>query len=176
MAMVAAMPKRLWLCLLPLLTITLLSSCASGKKRWDYAYHNGKTAVIVNGYAVPPGGLPAPVMRAISAGNQIVGKPYKYGGGHHSFNDSGYDCSGTVSYALHSAGCLKTPTTSTALRKFGKKGEGKFITIYSRKGHTFAVIAGLRLDTGYNGEGDGPRWSTRSRTIKGYEARHPKGL
>ena len=116
-------------------------------------------------------------MRAISAGNEIVGKPYKYGGGHRSFRDSGYDCSGTVSYALHGAGLLATPGTSSSMKSYGRSGPGKYITVYAKGGHhTFIVIAGLRLDTGYNGENEGPKWSTRSRPIKGYVARHPPGL
>jgi len=154
----------------------ILSSCSTGSKRWEYTYKRGKTAVIVNGHAVPPAGLPAPVMRAISAGNHIVGRPYKYGGGHRSFEDWGYDCSGTVSYALHHAGLLRAPGTSDSLREFGRSGEGKYITVYARNGHTFIVIAGLRLDTGYNGDNEGPKWSTKSRPIKGYKARHPVGL
>lgn len=157
------------------LTATLLCQCASRPKVWDYEYTRGRTAVIVNGKAVPPAGLPAVVMRAITAGNRIAGKPYKFGGGHRSFEDYGYDCSGTVSYVLHGAGLLASPGTSSSLRSYGKAGEGKYITVYSKNGHTFIVIAGLRLDTGYNGERKGPRWSTKSRPMKGYIARHPAG-
>lgn len=158
------------------LACVFLSSCGSKPKTWDYEYSRGKTAVIVNGKAVPPAGLPASVMRAISAGNRIAGLPYKYGGGHRSFEDTGYDCSGTVSYVLHGAGLLNSPGTSGSLRSYGKPGEGKYMTVYSRDGHTFIIVAGLRLDTGYNGERKGPRWSTKSRPIKGYLARHPPGL
>lgn len=168
------MPNRAWFLLF--LLACLLSSCASGKKRWSYEYTNGKTAVIVNGKAVPPAGLPAPVMRAISAGNNIAGKPYKYGGGHRKLEDTGYDCSGTVCYALCHAGLMRSCDTSEGLRDFGKRGEGKHITVYARRGHTFVEIAGLRLDTGYNGENEGPKWSTKSRPLKGYVARHPSGL
>jgi hypothetical protein len=159
-----------------LLLVCLFSSCSSKPNRWEYSYSRGKTAIIVGGRAVPPAGLPTPVLRAISAGNQIAGMPYKYGGGHRSFYDSGYDCSGTVSYALHGAGLLRSPGTSTSFRSYGRSGPGKYITVYARKGHTFIVIAGLRLDTGYNGENEGPKWSTKSRPIKGYVARHPAGL
>lgn len=165
----------------PLLAILVLflSHCSSGKtskKSWNYSYAPGKTAVVVNGRAVPPAGLPPTVMRAISAGNRIAGKPYKYGGGHKTFEDWGYDCSGTVSYVLRGAGLMDSVGTSDSLRSFGKAGEGKYITVYSRKGHTFIVIAGLRLDTGYHNQHDGPRWSTRGRPLKGYVARHPPGL
>lgn len=169
------MPPRLVFSL-SILAGVLLCSCGSRPKTWEYEYNRGKTAVIVNGKAVPPAGLPSKVMRAISAGNRIAGMPYKYGGGHRSFEDSGYDCSGTVSYVLHGAGLLNSAGTSSSLRSYGKSGEGKYITIYSRNGHTFIVIAGLRLDTGYNGERRGPLWSTKSRPMKGYVARHPPGL
>lgn len=159
-----------------LLGLTFLSSCGSGPSRWNYSYQHGKTAVIVGGRAVPPAGLPREVMQMINAGNQIVGRPYKYGGGHRSFYDSGYDCSGTVSYALRGAGLISSPGTSDGFRRYGKSGQGKHVTVYARNGHTFIVVAGLRLDTGYHGENEGPKWSTNSRPIKGYVARHPPGL
>lgn len=168
------MPNRTWIFLFAL--ACLLSSCSTARKRWEYAYHRGKTAVIVNGKAVPPAGLPAPVMRAINAGNNIVGKPYKFGGGHRVLEDWGYDCSGTVCYALCHAGLMRGCGTSSSLRTFGKKGEGKHITVYARNGHAFVEIAGLRLDTGYNGQNEGPKWSTKPRPLKGYVARHPSGL
>jgi cell wall-associated NlpC family hydrolase len=171
------MSPRTWLTLIFALTAaTLLSSCGSKPTRWEYGYTRGKTAVIVSGRAVPPAGLPRQVMQIISAGNQIVGLPYKYGGGHRSFSDSGYDCSGTVSYALRGAGLIRSPGTSGSFRSYGSRGVGKHVTIYAKNGHTFIVVAGLRLDTGYNGENEGPKWSTRSRPIKGYVARHPAGL
>lgn len=160
-----------------LIMAAVISGCSSsGKKRWEYSYKPGRSAVLIDGYAVPPAGLPVPVMRAISAGNRIVGRPYKYGGGHASVEDWGYDCSGTVSYALFHAGLIKSCGTSESLRRFGSKGEGKHITVYARNGHTFIEIAGLRLDTGYNGENEGPRWTTKGRPLKGYVARHPAGL
>lgn len=127
-------------------------------------------------YAVPPANLPPRVLAAVHAGNQIAGRPYRYGGGHHSFQDSGYDCSGAVSYVLRGAGLIARPTTSNAFRKFGTSGEGKHITVYARKGHTFIEVAGLRFDTGYNGDAKGPHWTTRSRPITGFKARHLPGL
>ena len=160
-------------CLLVLLSF---SACSSSSKRWEYRYERGKTAKIVRGHAVPPSGCPDAVVRAIEAGNRLVGKPYKYGGGHGRFEDSGYDCSGTVSYVLHAMGKLDSPTTSSALRDYGKSGEGKWVTIYAEKGHTFIEVAGLRLDTGYHGMHEGPRWTTKSRPIRKYEIRHPSGL
>ncbi len=158
-----------------LFILFILAGCSGGNRRWEYRYVPGKTAILVDGKAVPPAGLPRQVMQALTAGNQIVGLPYKYGGGHRTFHDSGYDCSGTVSYALHGAGLIRSPGTSESLRSYGKRGEGKHITIYAKKGHAFIVIAGLRLDTGYHGENEGPNWSTRSRPIQGYVARHPPG-
>lgn len=164
------------LCILFLTGAFVLSSCSSKPKRWVYEYKRGKTAVCIDGKAVPPAGLPKKVMEAIEAGNEIVGLPYKYGGGHHSFKDHGYDCSGTVSYALHGADLLGSPGTSSSFKKYGRSGVGKHITVYAKNGHTFIIIAGLRLDTGYNGENEGPKWSTKSRPINGYVARHPPGL
>lgn len=155
-----------------------LVSCASSKKNktYTYQYNPGNTAILRNGYAIAPKNAPLAVKRAIEAGNRLQNKPYIYGGGHRSFNDRGYDCSGTTSYVLHHAGYLERPTTSGSFMKFGKSGRGKWITVYARRGHVFMEIAGLRLDTGYNGQGKGPRWSTRPRPTKGTVARHPPGL
>lgn len=153
------------------------ASCTSKPKTWHYTYQKGKSAILVNGRAVPPAGLPREVMLAVSAANRIVGKPYKFGGGHRSFEDSGYDCSGAVSYVLHGMGRLSQPGTSASFRNFAKSGEGKYITLYTKPGHhCFLVIAGLRFDTGYNGQRKGPEWSVKDRPIKGYVARHLPGL
>ena len=118
--------------------------------------------------------------RAIWAANQLRSKPYRYGGGHKTFNDRGYDCSGTVSYALGGAGLIKAPLSSSEFRRFGESGRGKWITIYARNGHTFAVIAGLRLDTTpYLTAHDrwAPGWQLTERVPStGFEARHPVGL
>jgi hypothetical protein len=159
-----------------LLLSGLLSSCSFGPTTWHYQYERGKTAVLHGPYAVPPANLPPRVLAAVHAGNQIAGRPYKYGGGHRSFMDNGYDCSGAVSYVLRGAGLLARPSTSNAFRKWGSSGDGKHITVYARKGHTFMEVAGLRFDTGYNGDGTGPHWTTRSRPIKGFRARHFPGL
>lgn len=172
------MPRLTALRFLPILCL-LLCQCGSSSagNRWEYKYSPGKTAVIIGGKAVPPANAPPEVMRAISAGNRICTKPYRRGGGHARFEDSAYDCSGTTSYVLHAAGGLDEPTTSSAFRSYGRSGEGKWITVYARKGHVFVTIAGLRLDTGYNDRtSDGPRWSSRSRPTKGYTMRHPSGL
>jgi len=140
---------------------------------------SGKNARLRFGKAAAPKNAPLPVKRAIWAANQLRSKPYRYGGGHKSFNDRGYDCSGTISYMLAAAGLISTPMCSTEFRSYGERGAGKWITIYAREGHTFAVIAGLRLDTtpwdNYTGRW-APRWQTTDREPRGFEARHPAGL
>ena len=109
---------------------------------------------------------------------QFAGVPYVWGGGHGSFHDYGYDCSGTVSFALHYAGLLGQPIPSGDFLRYGQRGHGRWFTIYSRHGHVFAVIAGLRLDTTdlrYGGD-VGPRWHLDGRDTWAFEARHPVGL
>ena len=125
--------------------------------------------------ALAPASAPPQVHKAIAAANRIVGKPYRYGGGHGSFEDSGYDCSGTVSYALHGAGLLDAPRDSSGLKTFGRSGAGRWITVYANSRHTYVVIAGLRLDTSGTG-GVGPRWQAARRSSSGYVVRHPPEL
>ena len=137
---------------------------------------SGSRAVVLRGVAYAPENAPEAVKNAIWAANTLRRKPYKWGGGHGSFYDSGYDCSGTVSFALHYAGVLDSPVPSSDLLCFGRPGRGRWITVYSRSGHTFAVIAGLRLDTTGDYGTEGPRWHEDSRDTWGYEARHPIGL
>jgi hypothetical protein len=128
------------------------------------------------GHAIAPASAPEQVKAAIEAANRIVGKPYRYGGGHARWNDSGYDCSGAMSYALHGAGLLDRPLTSGDFMSWGKARKGTWITIYAQGGHGFLVIAGLRFDTGWNNAGNGPRWSDVMRPTDGYAVRHPDGL
>ena len=140
---------------------------------------SGNSARLRAGMAAAPEAAPAAVKRAIWAANQLRSKPYRYGGGHRSFADSGYDCSGTISYILGGAGLIRSPMSSSDFRGFGERGHGRWITIYARKGHAFAVIAGLRLDTTpWDNSSDrfAPRWQTTSRMPYGFEARHPVGL
>ena len=140
---------------------------------------SGKTARLRFGKAAAPKKAPLAVKRAIWAANQLRHKPYRYGGGHKSFDDRGYDCSGTISYVLGAAGLINSPMSSTEFRSYGERGSGEWITIYAREGHTFAVIAGLRLDTTpfdrYTGKW-APRWQTIYRPPRGFDARHPVGL
>jgi hypothetical protein len=138
----------------------------------------GNHAMLRGGIAYAPANAPQRVKEAIWAVNSIRHKPYHWGGGHGSFYDSGYDCSGAVSYALHFAGALDQPLPSSDFLRYGEYGRGRWITVYSRHGHTFAVIAGLRLDTtDFRYGGDvGPRWYTEGRSTGGFSARHPIGL
>jgi hypothetical protein len=140
---------------------------------------SGKKARLHFGEAAAPKKAPLSVKRAIWAANQLHSKSYRYGGGHKSFDDRSYDCSGTISYVLGAAGLISAPMSSIEFRRYGRRGRGKWITIYARKGHTFAVIAGLRLDTtpydNYTGRW-APRWQTTDRPPRGFVARHPVGL
>ncbi|MGH2945746.1 MAG: peptidoglycan-binding protein [Solirubrobacteraceae bacterium] len=125
--------------------------------------------------AVSPPGAPPQVREAIEAANRITRKPYRYGGGHGRFRDSGYDCSGAVSYALHGAGLLDRPLDSSGLMSWARRGRGDWITVYAHGGHAYVVIAGLRFDTSGRDE-KGPRWRPERRSTRGYVARHPAGL
>jgi len=141
----------------------------------------GTLAALRGNVALAPAKAPMEVKRAIWAANQLRTKPYRYGGGHRSFVDSAYDCSGTVSYALGAAGIVPSPMSSSDFKRFGDRGRGKWITVYARNGHTFAVIAGLRLDTtAWNtmrrDRTWAPRWQATPREPRGFEARHPAGF
>ena len=139
----------------------------------------GQTAQLgADGKAIPPAGAPPEVVAAIEAANRIEDRPYVWGGGHGSFEDSGYDCSGAVSYALNGGGLLDSPLDSTGLMSWGEAGAGEWITVYANPGHTYVVIAGLRWDTSGTG-GTGPSWSTSLEGYLGagaYTVRHPPGL
>jgi hypothetical protein len=130
-----------------------------------------------DGLAIAPASAPPEVQQVIAAANAIVGKPYRYGGGHGKFEDSAYDCSGSESYALHGADLIDRPMDSTEFMSWGEPGEGTWITSYANSGHSFLVVAGLRFDTGYNdSSSSGPKWSDKMRPTSGYTARHPDGL
>jgi cell wall-associated NlpC family hydrolase len=125
--------------------------------------------------AVAPPGAPAQVVDAIAAANRITRKPYRYGGGHARFRDSGYDCSGSVSFLLHGGGLLRRPLDSTSFMSWGRRGRGRWISVYANRGHAYAIVAGLRFDTSGRG-GRGPRWRPEHRSARGYVVRHPAGL
>jgi cell wall-associated NlpC family hydrolase len=127
-----------------------------------------------NGVALPPLEAPEAVMQVIRAGNTIARTPYKWGGGHGNFQDSGYDCSGSVTFALYSAGLIGGSATSGALMSYGKPGPGRWITIYTNPGHVFMVVAGIRFDT-VGRAVTGSRWQNSMVSTGGYVARHPPG-
>jgi len=152
----------------------VLSACSS--PRYEYRYVPGKTATLQSGYAVAPPAAPAQVQMAVAAANRIAGSPYARGGGHGRGEDTCFDCSGATSYVLRNAGLLGDSMPSAGFRRYGESGEGEWISVWARKGHVFLVIAGVRFDTGWNGEGEGVRWTTRSRPARGHVIRHPPGL
>jgi cell wall-associated NlpC family hydrolase len=135
----------------------------------------GSRAVLRDGIAYAPAAAPIEVQQAVWAGNDLLDKPYVYGGGHQSFRSRGYDCSGTVSYALNGAGLLDAPLDSSAFMSWGRSGRGSWITVYTNPGHAFTVIAGLRLDTSGPGE-SGPRWRPGTYSTRGFKVRHPQYL
>ena len=137
---------------------------------------SGQSAVLQsNGQAAPPAGAPPAVQQVIQAANAIAHLPYVWGGGHGSFESSGYDCSGAVSYALHGGGLISSPLDSTGLTTWGEPGEGNWISVYGNSGHVYMVVAGLRWDTSDTG-GTGPSWHTSMRSSAGFIPRHPSGL
>jgi peptidoglycan hydrolase CwlO-like protein len=135
----------------------------------------GGISVDTGGMVQPPAGAPAAIAQVIAAGNAIATLPYVWGGGHGSFHDSGYDCSGSVSYALAAAGLLSSPLDSTGFESWGDPGPGQWITVYANAGHAFMVVAGWRFDTVALAAG-GTRWSQSMTDTSGYVARHPPGL
>jgi hypothetical protein len=155
--------------------------------------------LLPNGLAIAPDDAPPEVKAAIEAGNEIATLPYRFGGGHRIdwLLDKGYDCSGSISWALHAGGLLESPLDSGSFMKWAEAGEGSWITIYTNPGHAYMVIAGLRFDTsmrtvlGSNGNGQAARkgaarakrlrlpssrWSTTMRPTDGYKVRHPLGF
>ncbi len=139
----------------------------------------GSLARYVNGYAAAPMSAPESVQQVIWAANEIIGLPYIYGGGHASFISPGYDCSGTVSYALHGANLLTTPMDSSEFMVWGSHGAGRWIAVFGNAGHAYMDVAGLRLDTSAADDPSnqqGPRWRPLRPENAGYTVRHPLGL
>ncbi len=139
----------------------------------------GSMARYVNGLAAAPMSVPASVQEVVWAGNQIIGLPYIFGGGHASFVSPGYDCSGTVSFALHGANLLQTPEDSSEFEVWGSHGVGRWVTIFSNPGHAYMTVAGLRLDTSAADDPtnqQGPRWRPLRQGNEGFVVRHPLGL
>ena len=146
-----------------------------GPATWAALGHSGVTTILKRRGGSRRGGLPLRVRRIIAAANRIAGKPYKYGGGHGRWVDSGYDCSGSVSYALHGAGYLSSALTSGGFMSWGSPGRGRWVTIYAAPGHVYMVINGRRFDTSGRYE-NGTRWQPSDRSSAGYVVRHPPGL
>ena len=156
--------------------------------RWTVPEVPGAKAVLqADGTAAAPADAPEQVKQAIWAANSLQDLPYRYGGGHNLKFDvaGGADCSGTVSFALHGGDLLDSPLDSGSFMKWGMKGKGEWITIYTNPGHAYAVIAGLRLDTSVAGMSrttkkvapsafeSGPRWRPMGRPARGFVKRHP---
>lgn len=155
---------------------------------------HGKAKLLPNGLAIPPSDAPPEVVAVINAANKIATLPYIYGGGHNAtFSGRGYDCSGSVSYALHGGGLLDSPLDSTSFERWGDKGVGTWITIYANGGHAWMTVAGLRFDTsmrtpiaatarkatrrGHRARTIlSSRWSSKMRPTSGYVVRHPDGF
>ncbi len=139
----------------------------------------GSTARVVNGLAAAPISAPPAVQEIVWAGNQIIGLPYIFGGGHGSFSSPGYDCSGTVSFALHGASLISTPMDSTEFMSWDSGGVGTWVTIFANGGHAYMTVAGLRLDTSAAddpSDQQGPRWRPLRPANSGYSVRHPSSL
>jgi hypothetical protein len=136
----------------------------------------GEKAVLTDdGLAVPPASAPQSVKDVVAAANDIAHTPYRYGGGHGRWKDTGYDCSGSVSYALHGGDLLEAPMPSGSFTSWGRAGRGDWITIFANGGHMYMELAGLRFDTSGR-SGGGSRWQTAKRSSSGFTVRHPAGL
>ena len=167
------------------------SAASSGGATYVPPPPPAKRAKIVDGVAIPPAGAPKRVVRAIQAANRIVRKPYVYGGGHGLYTkrnsllklDRGYDCSGAISFALRGGRFLKSPLDSGSFMSWANRGKGRWITVYTNRGHAYVVIGGLRFDTSLGdsqsarerSSGTGPRWRKYRRSPRGFKARHPAG-
>jgi hypothetical protein len=179
-------------CLLALAVADPAMATDTGGARYVPPPPPAKRAKIVSGIAIPPRGAPRKVKRAIGAANRIIKKPYVYGGGHSTYERgvsasqmslaSGYDCSGAVSFALHAGRWLRSPLDSSSFMSWGRRGKGRWITVYTNPGHAYVVIAGLRFDTSGGDRateeeqhsGSGPRWRKYRRSPTGFTARQPK--
>jgi len=152
-------------------------AASSGARRRGSVGHTDitKATALPNGIALPPLEAPEEVKQIIEAGNIIARSPYKWGGGHGKWLDDGYDCSGSVSFALAAAGLLEGPLASGPLMNWGEPGKGKWVTIYTHPGHVFMEVAGVLFDTSA-AKATGSRWANTMRSTSGFVARHPAGL
>jgi hypothetical protein len=141
----------------------------------EKAVPGARGSVTEDGFAVPPASAPQVVKDVIAAGNAIAQTPYKWGGGHGRWDDTGYDCSGSVSYALHGAGLLDASLVSGDFARWGSPGSGGWITVYSNRDHVYMVVAGMRFDTSARSR-TGSRWTMEERSSGGFAVTHPDGL
>jgi hypothetical protein len=165
-------------CLIPTAAPAFAADSSGGAAVATPASHSARSGHLrlrSDGTAVAPSNAPASIKHLVAAGNRIAHKPYKWGGGHGSYHDSGYDCSGSVSYALHYGGLLSSPRDSTGFESYGSRGSGSWITIYANGGHVWMTVGGLRFDTS-GASAHGSRWQTARRSSGGYVVRHPRGL
>jgi hypothetical protein len=143
----------------------------------DICTPTAKAKLLASGELIPPASAPARVKAVIAAANKIRTKPYIWGGGHASFSSTGYDCSGSVSFALHGGKFLESPLPSGPMMTWGEEGEGRWITVYANGGHAYMTVAGFRFDTaGDEGAETGPRWHEELLGNEGFVARHPLGF
>ena len=141
----------------------------------DEVVPEAKGTVTPDGFAIPPASAPQVVKDVVAAGNTIATTPYKWGGGHASWTDTGYDCSGSVSYALHGGGLLDSALVSGDFARWGASGPGSWITVYANASHVYMVVAGIRFDTSAR-SATGSRWTTEIRSATGFAVTHPTGL
>jgi hypothetical protein len=143
----------------------------------DICTPTAKAKLLASGELIPPASAPARVKAVIAAANKIRTRPYIWGGGHASFASRGYDCSGSVSFALHGGLFLESPLPSGPMETWGEEGEGRWITVFANSGHAYMTVAGFRFDTaGDSGEETGPRWHEELLSNEGFIARHPTGF
>ena len=143
-----------------------------GPATWAALGHPGLTRTLRQTLFPNAAGV---VARVVAAADRIASKPYRYGGGHRRFRARGYDCSGSVSYALHGGGLLSSPLPSGAFRRWGAPGPGRHITIYANRDHMYMVVDGRRYDTS-GATQRGTRWTAEPRSAAGFHVRHPPGL
>ena len=142
----------------------------------DVCTPTAKARLLPNGMLIPPKSAPLQVQQVVAAANKIRTKPYVWGGGHARWWDRGYDCSGSVSYALHGGEFLESPLPSGPMEKWGLAGEGRWITVFANAGHTFMNVDGVWFDTAGDSSGTGPRWHEELLPNTGFIARHPAGF
>jgi hypothetical protein len=153
-----------------------MNAVLKAERQQQLATAQGGGSIGGSGSVTPPPGLPAIVARVIAGANAIAIFPYRFGGGHVSFVDNAYDCSGSVSYALAAGGLLSAPVTSGELTQWGVPGPGRWITVMAKSGHTYMYVDGLRYDTSGRSGIFGSRWQVAARSNAGFVARHWPGL